>query len=1333
MPSYFTPKKNTEFVFYLSLVSQSNTKIMQVNPTIAAGDFKVSTDGGSLSNLSTLPVVTPAGSKMVKVTLSASEMNGDNVTIVASDASGSEWADLTTNIHTTASQIDDLASPAQVSTEVGLVVSGHGLDHLIAASVTGTDIADDSIFARLVSKEATADWDDYINTTDSLQAIRDQGDSAWITAVGFSTHSIDDVSREVGLVVSGHGLDHLLSTSVAGADIADDSIIAKLVSESGTADWDSYNNTTDSLEAIRNRGDVDWITATGFSTHTPADINTQVGLIVSGHGLDHLLQTSVAGADIADDSIIAQLVSKQATADWDDYDNTTDSLEALRDQGDSAWITAVGFSTLSSDDVSREVGLVVSGHNLDNFVFTTANKVDARIDYVGGNSVTTPNDFKADVSNLDVAVSSLADAGEVSREVGLVVSGHGLDHLLQTSVAGADIADDSIFAQLAASGATADWDTFDNTTDSLQSIRDVEPHGTVMRGTDGANTVVPDAAGVAPTAVEIRTEMDSNSTQLSIIASDVVNIDGSSIPSTGDINTEMGLVVSGHGLDNFVFTTANKVDARVDYVGANAVTTPNDFKADVSNLDAAVSSLADPAEVNREIGLVISGHGLDHLLLQSVAGTDITDNSIFARLVSKEATADWDDFNNTTDSLQAIRDRGDVAWIGGGAVTAEDVNREVGLVVSGHGLDHLLLQSVAGSDITDNSIFAKLVSASATADWDTFVNTTDSLEAIRDRGDAAWIGGGAVTAEDVNREVGLVVSGHGLDHLVLQSATGTDVTDDSLFAQLVSASATADWDTFDNTTDSLQAIRDVEPHGTAMRGTDGANTTVPDAAGVAPTAIEIRQEIDSNSTQLSTIAGDVLNIDGASIPSTGEINTEVGLVISGHGLDNFVFTTANKVDARVDYVGANAVTTPNDFKADVSNLDVAVSSLADPAEVNREVGLVISGHGLDHILQTSVAGVDIADDSIVAQLVSKSATADWDSFDNTTESLEAIRDRGDTAWTGGGGITTGDINAQVGLVISGHGLDHLLQTSVAGSDIADNSIFASLVSKEATADWDDYVNTTDSLQALRDQGDLAWITAVGFSTLSSDDVNREVGLVVSGHNLDNFVFTTANKVDARIDYVGSNSVTTPDDFKATVTNLDVAVSSLASPAEVNREVGLVISGHGLDHLLLQSVTGTDITDDSVIAQLVSASATADWDDFDNTSDSLQAIRDNILVSGDLPTNFSSFSIDVSGRVDVSKLGGGTEAVTNLKAAVETVIVGTVDTTNFSSTTTQFESDDITEATDDHYNGREIVFTSGILRDQATSITDYTLSGSNGKFTVVALSEAPGNNDTFIIV
>jgi len=108
MPSYVTPKINTEYIFYVSLVSQANPNILQVNPTLATGDVKVSTDGGAEGNVGTLSAVTPSGSKRVKVTLSASEMNGDNIQVTFSDAAGSEWVDLTINIQTTTNQIDEL-------------------------------------------------------------------------------------------------------------------------------------------------------------------------------------------------------------------------------------------------------------------------------------------------------------------------------------------------------------------------------------------------------------------------------------------------------------------------------------------------------------------------------------------------------------------------------------------------------------------------------------------------------------------------------------------------------------------------------------------------------------------------------------------------------------------------------------------------------------------------------------------------------------------------------------------------------------------------------------------------------------------------------------------------------------------------------------------------------------------------------------------------------------------------------------------------------------------------------------------------------------------------
>ena len=112
MASQVFPKKSAIFTFYISLVSQADTKLFQVNPTLAAGDVKVSIDGAALNNMTTLPVVTPAGGRLVLVALSALEMTGDNIQVQFVDAAGAEWCDLVVNIQTTLRQVDDLAYPA---------------------------------------------------------------------------------------------------------------------------------------------------------------------------------------------------------------------------------------------------------------------------------------------------------------------------------------------------------------------------------------------------------------------------------------------------------------------------------------------------------------------------------------------------------------------------------------------------------------------------------------------------------------------------------------------------------------------------------------------------------------------------------------------------------------------------------------------------------------------------------------------------------------------------------------------------------------------------------------------------------------------------------------------------------------------------------------------------------------------------------------------------------------------------------------------------------------------------------------------------------------------
>lgn len=112
MTTYVTPKKSTAWIGYIGLTQQADTRLLKANPTLAAGDFKVSIDGGTFSNLTTLPTVTPTGGTAVKLSLSAGEMAGDNIVIACIDAAGAEWCDQFVTLQTTARQIDDLAYPA---------------------------------------------------------------------------------------------------------------------------------------------------------------------------------------------------------------------------------------------------------------------------------------------------------------------------------------------------------------------------------------------------------------------------------------------------------------------------------------------------------------------------------------------------------------------------------------------------------------------------------------------------------------------------------------------------------------------------------------------------------------------------------------------------------------------------------------------------------------------------------------------------------------------------------------------------------------------------------------------------------------------------------------------------------------------------------------------------------------------------------------------------------------------------------------------------------------------------------------------------------------------
>lgn len=165
------------------------------------------------------------------------------------------------------------------------------------------------------------------------------------------------------------------------------------------------------------------------------------------------------------------------------------------------------------------------------------------------------------------------------------------------------------------------------------------------------------------------------------------------------------------------------------------------------------------------------------------------------------------------------------------------------------------------------------------------------------------------------------------------------------------------------------------------------------------------------------------------------------------------------------------------------------------------------------------------------------------------------------------------------------------------------------------------------------------------------------------------------------------------------TNLDAAVTTRATPAQVATELATY-----------DGPTNTEMEARTLAA--ASYATAANQTNIEAKVDTVDTVADAIKVIADAL---------------------GATGAARLALSAGSILPGTVDSTGFAPTTTEFEADDITEATASHFNGRVIIFTSGVLQYQACSISAYALATGRGHFTVSALTEAPGNNDTFIIV
>lgn len=234
-----TPVNGTAYTFYIYLQSMANPGSFQIDPTLAAGDFQISKDGGAFSNLTTLPDAEPNGTAAVRVQLSSGEMTADNVTIRGVDqTSPKEWADYAINIQpqaagplTAAAVVDEWETQSQADPtgfHVNVVEIG-------GTTQTANDNGADINAILVDTNELQGDWTNGGRLDLIIDAILDDTD-----LIDDGTSGLAKIATDVAavLVDTGTTLDGRIPAALVGGRM--DATIDATGMESGAVDniWD---------------------------------------------------------------------------------------------------------------------------------------------------------------------------------------------------------------------------------------------------------------------------------------------------------------------------------------------------------------------------------------------------------------------------------------------------------------------------------------------------------------------------------------------------------------------------------------------------------------------------------------------------------------------------------------------------------------------------------------------------------------------------------------------------------------------------------------------------------------------------------------------------------------------------------------------------------------------------------------------------------------------------------------------------------------------------------------------------------------------------------------
>lgn len=383
-----------------------------------------------------------------------------------------------------------------------------------------------------------------------------------------------------------------------------------------------------------------------------------------------------------------------------------------------------------------------------------------------------------------------------------------------------------------------------------------------------------------------------------------------------------------------------------------------------------------------------------------------------------------------------------------------------------------------------------------------------------------------------------------------------------------------------------------------------------------------------------------------------------------------------------------------------------------------------------------------------ADLVNRFDGVEGSTFDTSTDSLEAVRNRGDAAWTTGAGGTPPDLLQNTTIATLASQTSFTLTAGSADDDAYNNALIVvtdqTTSTQKAFGIISDYVGATKTVTLTADPaiftmavGDTVDVVAV--PTSIADIQSRIPAVLVSGYMSSSIEAIDGNAalVNTLKDHIGAD-VLESDTAQAGSANTITLVAGSSAVDDYWNDFALHINGgtgsgqfariedyNGTTKVAtIQTATGNWQTNPDATSTYVILSLGALTHVSEIHQAALTQITDELEANSTLPVNMTQIS-------------GSATAADNLEASALSIGVGTVNTANVASTTTTFQSADITEQTPDHMNGRIVIFydSADPLWRQATSISDYAWDAVNSEsmFTVVALTEAPGNADKFVIV